>query len=118
MSKKIMKVVMMKKKIKILITFFLTALAGLIGYFYFAFVPIMTGMAAKTMCSCVYVMGRDPESVRKKEVSVFPGLSGVRLTFYKNELSRTAPLLGKASKSLFRKGVGCTLLAERSEDEV
>jgi CubicO group peptidase (beta-lactamase class C family) len=82
------------------------------------FLPIMTGMAAKTMCSCVYVMQRDPESVTRKELTVFPGLSSANITFHQDDSSVTASLLGRESKAIFRKGLGCTLLAERSEQEL
>jgi uncharacterized membrane protein len=33
------------------------------GYVAIKFPPILAGMASKTMCSCVYVMGRTPERV-------------------------------------------------------
>jgi CubicO group peptidase (beta-lactamase class C family) len=82
------------------------------------FLPIMTGMVAKTMCSCVYVMQRDPESVVQKELTVFPGLSSANVGFDPSDSSVTATLLGSKSKAIFRKGLGCTLLAERSEQEL
>ena len=82
------------------------------------FLPIMTGMAAKTMCSCVYVMQRDPESVVRKELTVFPGLSSANITFNQTDSTVTASLLWRESKAIFRKGLGCTLLAERSEQEL
>src|SRR5258706_5109543 len=82
------------------------------------FLPIMTGMAAKTMCSCVYVMQRDPESVVRKELTVVPGLSGGKITFDQVHSTVTASLLGSESKAIFRRGLGCTLLAERSEQEL
>ncbi len=82
------------------------------------FLPIMTGMAAKTMCSCVYVMQRDPESVVRKELTVFPGLSSAKITFDQVDSTVTASLLGSESKAIFRRGLGCTLLAERSEQEL
>jgi hypothetical protein len=46
-----------------------------LAYVVTTFPPVMAGMAAKTMCSCVFVTGRDPQSVRDKELKVFPGLS-------------------------------------------
>ena len=42
----------------------------LLIYALITFPPIMSGMAAKTMCSCVYVTGRSPESVIQKELQV------------------------------------------------
>ena len=79
--------------------------------------PIMAGMASKTMCSCVYVMGRTPESVIQKELTVFPGLGRARFEI-KDSSSVTATFLWSTRKSIYRKGLGCTLLAERTEEEV
>ena len=79
--------------------------------------PIMAGMASKTMCSCVYVMGRTPESVIQKELKVFPGLGNTRFEI-KDSTSVSATFLWSTRKSIYRKGVGCTLLAERSEREI
>ena len=96
----------------------LAVVVAAIIYMVIRFLPIMTGMAAKTMCSCVYVMQRDPESVVRKELSVFPGLSSATITFHQADSTVTASLLGRESKAIFRRGLGCTLLAERSEQEL
>ena len=74
-------------------------------------------MAAKTMCSCVFVMGRDQQSVRDKELQVFPGLSSASIEVAEDS-TVTATVFWKTSKAIFRKGLGCTLLAEQSEEEV
>jgi CubicO group peptidase (beta-lactamase class C family) len=81
------------------------------------FPPIMAGMVAKTMCSCVFVMGRSPDSVNEKELSVFPGLSSARVEFVDSS-SVTAHILWASKKAIYRRGLGCTLLSERSEAEV
>src|SRR5882762_7697593 len=86
-------------------------------YLSFTFPPIMSGMAAKTMCSCVFVMGRTPESVREKELSVFPGLSGADIQI-QDSSSVTAKVLWSSKKAIYRKGLGCTLIAQRSEEQV
>jgi len=80
--------------------------------------PIMTGMAAKTMCSCVFVLNRTPESVTAKEMQVFPGLASVPYEINMNDSTVTTSLLWETSKAIYRKGLGCTLLAEKSEAEV
>ncbi len=86
-------------------------------YLGFTFPPIMSGMAAKTMCSCVFVMGRTPESVKEKELSVFPGLSKAEIQI-NDTLSVTAKVLWSTKKAIYRKGLGCTLIAQRSEEQV
>lgn len=97
-------------------------LAGVVfvalAYVFITFPPILAGMAAKTMCSCVYISGRTYESVRDKELKVFPGLSSATVKFDNADSSVTAGFFWKSSKAIFRKGLGCTLLAERTEEEV
>ncbi len=88
-----------------------------VGYLGIKFPPILAGMAAKTMCSCVHVMGRTPESVVAKELTVFPGLNGATFTF-EDSSAVSATFLWETRKAIFRKGLGCTLLAERTEEEL
>ncbi len=88
-----------------------------LAYVVTTFPPVMAGMAAKTMCSCVFVMGRDPQSVRDKELKVFPGLSNSSIDIHEDS-SVTATVLWKSSKAIFRRGLGCTLLADQSEKQI
>lgn len=108
----------MKKIVK----WFLLLLAGIVlvalGYVLVYFPPIMTGMNAKTMCSCVFVTGRTPESVLQKELQVFPGLTWAEIKIHENDSSVTSSLLWKTSKAIYRKNLGCTLLADQDESEV
>ncbi len=69
----------MKKFFKIIGLIFLAIVVILLSYMAITFPPVMAGMASKTMCSCVFVSGRTPESVREKELTVFPGLSGATI---------------------------------------
>jgi CubicO group peptidase (beta-lactamase class C family) len=87
-------------------------------YILYFFPPVMTGMDAKVMCSCVYVAGRTPESVKQKELQVFPGLTLARFTLNDADSSVSATLLWKTSKAIYRKGLGCTLLAEQEESTI
>ena len=107
----------MKRIFKYILLLILSVLIVGGTYMGVRFPPILAGMAAKTMCSCVYVMGRTPESVVEKELSVFPGLGSAKFEFV-DSVSVTANFLWEAKKSIYRKGLGCTLLAERSEDAV
>ena len=108
----------MNRRLKWILATIAIVIFGLALYFYIAFLPIMTGMGAKTMCSCVYVMGRDPESVKLEEMSVFPGLSTAAFNIDNNDSSVTTTKWGRSSKAIFRKGLGCTLLAERTEQAI
>jgi CubicO group peptidase (beta-lactamase class C family) len=107
----------MKKFLKILLIAVLATIALLITAVSISFPPIMAGMAAKTVCSCVYVSGRTVESVREKELTVFPGLDRATIVL-EADSSVTASILFTKAKAIYRKGLGCTLLAERSEAEV
>ncbi len=107
----------MKKILSYLLISLLVLVVSVVSYLLIKFPPIMAGVAAKTMCSCVFVMGRSTESVIQKELAVFPGLSSAEITF-QDSLSVSASILGSTRKAIFRKGIGCTLLAERAEEEV
>jgi CubicO group peptidase (beta-lactamase class C family) len=108
----------MKKFLKgllVLVTSIVILLAAFLMIFH---VPIMAGMDAKFMCSCVFVAGRTPESVRERELSVFPGLTAANIEINPADSSVTASLLGRTGKAIYRRGLGCTLLAEMPESEV
>ncbi len=108
----------MKKILKfVLITVAGVVLLG-IGYVLIYFPPVMAGMDAKIMCSCVFLTGRTPESVMQKELRVFPGLTSAEFDINTKDSTVTATILWKKSKAIYRKDLGCTLLAERSEEEV
>src|SRR5436190_4748696 len=107
----------MKKVLKYFLAVLLVLFVSLVSYLSITFPPIMSGMAAKTMCSCVFVLGRTPESVREKELSVFPGLNGAKIEIVDSS-SVTAHVLWSTRKAIYRNGLGCTLLAKRSELEV
>ncbi len=87
-------------------------------YVLVTFPPIMSGMAVKTMCSCVYVTGRSPESVIQKELQVFPGLADVKMQLNGLDSTVSGTVLWKTSKAIYRKGLGCTLLAEANESDI
>jgi len=96
---------------------FLTVLVLCISYVGITFPPVMAGMAAKTICSCVYVTGRTVDSVIEKELQVFPGLSSASITLHRDSTVR-AKILWKESRAIFRKGLGCTLLSTLAADEI
>ena len=108
----------MKKLAKaVLITLLFILLLFLI-YVLVTFPPIMGGMAAKTLCSCVFVSERTVESVVKKELQVFPGLDNLDFEIDREDSSVTARVLWQRSKAIYRKGLGCTLLSQATEEEV
>jgi CubicO group peptidase (beta-lactamase class C family) len=107
----------MKRFLKIILFSLLGIILIVLGYIFITFPPVMAGMAAKTMCSCLFVTGRDAQSVRDKELQVFPGLSSAEIEITEDS-TVTATVFWKSSTAIFRKGLGCTLLAEEPEEEV
>jgi CubicO group peptidase (beta-lactamase class C family) len=108
----------MKKFLKIFLIILVLIILVVLLYVLVTFPPILRGMAAKTMCSCVFVSARSPESVVAKELQVFPGLADVPLQISHSDSTVTASLLWQESKAIYRKGLGCTLLAEADEKAV
>jgi CubicO group peptidase (beta-lactamase class C family) len=107
----------MKKIFKIFLLTIAAVIIVVLAYILITFPPVMAGMAAKTMCSCVFLTGRDPQSVRDKELQVFPGLSSASIDVNADS-TVTATVFWKTSKAIYRKGLGCTLLAEQPEAAV
>ena len=107
----------MKKFVKISLLSLLTILLLALLTVSITFPPIMAGMAAKTVCSCVFVSDRSVESIRQKELQVFPGLASANIEIDKDSTVR-ATVLFSTAEAIYRKGLGCTLLAERSKEEV
>jgi CubicO group peptidase (beta-lactamase class C family) len=99
----------------LLVTLFLLGYAVYYGWQTF---PIMSGYSAKHMCSCVMVSGRSPEDVEKNELGRFPlSLAGAEANL--EDSSATATVFGLArQKAIYRKGLGCTLVVEMSEDDL
>lgn len=91
---------------------------GLIFQYGWRAFPIMSGYSAKDMCSCVFVAGRDPESIIQNELGNFP-LSLASVQVNRSDSSATSSVFGLARrKAIFRKGLGCTLLVGLSENEL
>jgi CubicO group peptidase (beta-lactamase class C family) len=75
-------------------------------------VPIITGFAAKGMCSGVFVGHRTPEDIEARELSFFPiSLAGTKVNY--DDSTVTASLWGLARrKAVYRRGLGCALVAD------
>jgi CubicO group peptidase (beta-lactamase class C family) len=106
---------------KVFIRIVLVALLLIVAYaaYYLSqALPIVAGYGAKNLCSCVFVAGRDPQQVVAQEL----GASLVNLGTYEahfEDSSATGSVFGLAKrKAIFRKGLGCTLISEISEEEL
>lgn len=80
--------------------------------------PVFTAGAAKITCSCYFVGKRTLSSIQSDELSHFP-LNMNKIQIDKESESVTASLFGLGQrKAIYREGVGCTLVVEKSEEEI
>lgn len=108
----------MKKFIKRLILLLLIVAIGYgINYCRVSF-PIISGYGAKNVCSAVFISNRNPQDVIAQEQGKFPLKLGSFEVDYKDS-SVTGSVFGFAKcKAIYRKGLGATLVAEISEEEI
>jgi CubicO group peptidase (beta-lactamase class C family) len=79
--------------------------------------PIITGYAAKNLCSAVFVASRDPKDVESVDLN-FSFIKYTRNTVNYEEKSVTSHFLWGSSKAIFRPGFGATLLRDVSEEKL
>ncbi len=80
--------------------------------------PIATGYAAKNLCSCVFVAGRDADAALKDDLD-FSLLPYTKTIVNYDDQCVTSSLWGMATqKAIYREGVGCTMVSELSEKEL
>jgi CubicO group peptidase (beta-lactamase class C family) len=106
---------------KVIVRTFAIVLLALVAYgisYLWRALPIISGYGAKDICSCVFVTGRLPEDVIQNELgSGLLSLGSFEVDV--SDSSATGTVFGLArQKAIYRKGLGCTLLAEISEDEL
>lgn len=97
----------------------LLVLLGALAYglkYGLSYAYIGSSYAAKTVCSCVFVSGRDLKTVQSQDLYAVP--------FATTEVDQTARtvsanIYGLAhTKAMYREGMGCTLVNETTEDEL
>ena len=95
----------------------LLLLIAIVVFLWSAF-PIVSGYGAKNLCSGAYLSGRTAEDVIENELGAFPlSLGSFKLNL--EDSSATASVWGLArKKAIFRKGLGCTLVNEVSEEDL
>lgn len=104
----------MRKKIKI---FLLLLLVGIIfiGWTFFPRLDLLTGYAAKNLCSCTFESGRDIASIEQQDNNFVPVSFATGKVDAINKTA-TASLFGiKPRKAVYEAGIGCTLLPENKE---
>ncbi len=99
------------KKILIFLAFLLLLIGGALLYLQDHF-KVITGNAAKRMCSCVYIADRTAESVAENDNN-FSILSYADATVDKSQKIATATVFGMAKQvAVYREGLGCALVSE------
>jgi CubicO group peptidase (beta-lactamase class C family) len=79
--------------------------------------PIITGYAAKNLCSDVFVSGRKPENVEAVDLN-FSFIKLTSNTVNQVEKSVTTRFLWGKSKAIYRPGFGVTLLRDVKEEDL
>jgi len=100
--------------------FFAIILIILIVFTWLSFTvfPAISGYGSKNLCSAIYLQHRSPADVIREDLGDFPFSLG---TFIVNEKdsSVTGSVWGLAKrKTIYRKGVGCTLINDFTEAEI
>lgn len=99
------------KKIKVVLILIVLVLAAVVGFNY-PRLNIITGFAAKSVCSCTFEAGRDQISIEAGDNDIDP------IYYAKNvidtiEKSVTSTVFGlKKRKAVYKEGIGCVLLSE------
>jgi hypothetical protein len=106
------------KKFKIVFLGLFAAVVFYGIYYLSQALPIIAGYGAKNLCSCVFVAGRNPQEVIAQEL----GAALVNLGTYEvnmEDSSATGSVFGMSTrKAIYRKGLGCTLVSEISEEQL
>lgn len=103
----------------VLRSLFVTIVILLLGLFLYInyIAPGITGYAAKSLASGVFVAGRTQESIENEDINFFPvQYSKNSVDFEKMEV--TSRFLLWRSKAVFNEGLGSTLATDFSEEDV
>lgn len=87
-----------------------------VAVIYYPRLNLITGFAAKNMCSCLFEAERDPETVIAQDHNFDPvNLSETEVDY--DNLSASSTVFGlKERMAVYNSGFGCTLLPEDSEE--
>lgn len=109
----------MRKSLKRIALGFVSLLLIIMLIYIWTYAPIITGYAAKTMCSGVFISNRSPVDIEKNDLNSFPCFHIPKYVIDYSDSSVTATFLGFASKTaVFRKGLGATVINNISKSEL
>lgn len=103
----------MNKTVKYSLLIILLVVAYLV-YSNYPRLNIITGFAAKNVCSCTFEAGRDLRSIEENDNGFTP-VSYAKNKINLDEKSVTSSVFGlKPRKAVYKEGIGCILLPEKS----
>ncbi len=105
------------KRITYIVLTILGAAIIAFGIYLNSLLPIITGYAAKNLCSAVFVSDRKPENAEATELN-FSFIKFTKNSVNYDEKSVTSHFLWGKSKAIYRKGFGVTLLRNISEEKL
>ncbi len=108
----------MSTKKKIIYGLLLIVVLGIVyaGNFAIQYAYIGSSYNAKTVCSCMFVSGRELDNIKVEDLYAVPFSN---ITVDKEKQMVTANIYGFAeTKAIYRKGLGCTLVNELSEEDI
>ncbi len=108
----------MSNKRKIIYGIVFIVLLGLAyaGNFAVRYAYVGSSYNAKTVCSCMFVSGRELESIKTEDLYAVP-FATIKVDKEKQTVSTNIYGFAKV-KAIYRKGLGCTLVNELSEEEI
>lgn len=109
----------MKTGKKVLYGFLVILLLAITGgaIYINSLLPIITGYAAKNLCSDVFISRRQPSDVESTDLN-FSFIKYVKNKVDFSEKSVTSRFLWKRSKAIYREGLGVTLVRDIPEESI
>lgn len=105
-----------KRKIFVVITFAVLLGLAYVGNYAVQYAYIGSSYDAKTVCSCMFVSGRNLDNIKQEDLYAVPFAT---IKVDETNKTVTSNIYGFAeTKAIYRKGLGCTLVNELSEEEI
>ena len=105
------------KKILTYGLFLLIIVLGVAIYIYYPRLNLITGFAAKNVCSCSFIANRNLESIEETDNNFEPVFYAESEVFFDKKLATSEVFGLKERKAAYVKGIGCTLLPEGTSSE-